>query len=77
MRWAEHVVQMGDVRRTYKNWDEEKRWEETIERINLKKIRCVVAKCLVCFDVSTVCVSGYSSGMLRCVDWQIATDVSE
>jgi hypothetical protein len=37
MRWAEHVVQMTDVRKTYKNWDEENRWEEPLRIINLKK----------------------------------------
>jgi hypothetical protein len=52
MRSAEHVVQMGE---TYKNWDEENRWEKTLGRIHCK-IRCVVVKCMICFDVSSVCV---------------------
>jgi len=34
MRWAEHVVQMGE---TYKNWDEENRWEEKLGRIDYIK----------------------------------------
>jgi len=53
---------MGDIRRTYKNWDEKNDGKRRLEELILK---ITMYGCEV-YDLFRLCVLEHSSGMLRC-----------